>query len=103
MYDPNNNHISVHTRGHLPNSANENYSLGYTTTIPVMNAGPYLITINYATPPLMQIFIEGFFLLDIQDITIGQVIPLQKDMSAWVGFTASTSDCAILNWNWFSC
>ncbi len=48
MNDPNNNHISVHTRGMLYNSANEDYSIGCESSVPYMNDGNvHYVSVSY--------------------------------------------------------
>ena len=37
--DPNENHVSIHTRGNLQNSAFEDGNLGFTTSVPEMSDG----------------------------------------------------------------
>jgi lectin family protein len=56
--DPNENHISVQTRGVLPNSADPLFSLGFTTAIPYLSDGqPHTVKITY-TPGTLRIFVD---------------------------------------------
>lgn len=45
--DPYENHVSVHTRGRLPNSANHTYSIGGTNAVPDLASGKIKIKIRY--------------------------------------------------------
>lgn len=88
--DPNGNHISVHTRRLLPNSADEAYSLGYTTAIPNMSDGNvHNAEIRY-DPGTLQIFLDN-------DVTPRLTIPVNlattlnlSNGTAFVGFSAAT-------------
>lgn len=97
--DPNGNHISVHTRGALPNSRLHRYSLGYATDIPRLTDGePHRVWLHYR-PPLLIVCIDDPaepVLLAAVDLTW---IP---DGRAWIGFTAGTGDSfgnyEVLSW-----
>jgi hypothetical protein len=46
--DPSDNHISVHTRGLIPNNANQAYSLGSTSAVPDLADGAeHVLWLNY--------------------------------------------------------
>ena len=102
--DPNGNHISVHTRGLLPNSGHEAYSLGYTTTIPNMSDGNvHNVEISYS-PGTMRIFLDN-------DVTPRLTVPVNlattlnlSNGTAFVGFSAATYNAwenhDLLNWTY---
>jgi hypothetical protein len=70
--DPYENHVSVHTRGRQPNSANHTYSIGETHAVPDLTNGkikiriryePYvqehlLLSPNYSATPYLQKFFQ---------------------------------------------
>ncbi len=97
--DPNGNHISVHSRGALPNSRHHRYSLGYTTDIPNLTDGePHQVWIHYRPPSLIVCIDDPaqpvlLAPVDLTGIPNGQ---------AWIGFTAGTGDAfgnyEIVNW-----
>ncbi len=104
--DPNGNHISVHTRGTLANSADETYSLGNTGTGLAINLKDGLVhtaTIEYV-PGTMSIFLDSMAspVLTVP-LNMGSLLTLNQG-TAFVGFTASTGagqeDHAILNWQY---
>jgi hypothetical protein len=92
--DPNDNHISVQTRGAEPNNANTDFSLGFTTqgtpAIPlfadgsvhttkvVYKPGNLAISLDDMTKPLMNVSVD-----------LGTKLSLDNGQ-AWVGFTAAT-------------
>lgn len=100
--DPNDNHVSVHTRGALPNSAEQSASIGINTTIPTLwNNTIRTVRIDY-TPGQMEVYID--------DMTTPR-ITAPADLStlglnagkAWIGFTAATGGASeahdILTWS----
>lgn len=94
------NHISVHTRGALPNSADEQYSVGRTSSIPNMHDGAvHSVTISYV-PGTMTIQMDGRQVLTVS-IDLSTKLSLDGG-KAWVGFTAATGNAwqnqDILNW-----
>jgi hypothetical protein len=103
FHDPNSNHISVHTRGTLPNDADEAFSLGATTSIPDINDGNiHQIMIEYA-PGTLQIFMDDNLTPRLTvAVNLGTLLNLD-DGRAFVGFTAgtgtATEDHDILNWS----
>ena len=102
--DPNGNHISVHTRGTLPNSADEQYSLGNTGTGLPINLKDGLVhtaTILYQ-PGTLGIYLDS---LPAPVLTVPLNLPNTLTLtngSAYVGFTAGTGagyeNHNILNW-----
>jgi hypothetical protein len=92
--DPNDNHISVQTRGIEPNSANTDFSLKYTTqgtpTIPFFADGAVHTTkISYQKGTLT------IFLDDMTNPVLTVPVDLETTLrldngTAWVGFTATT-------------
>jgi hypothetical protein len=86
---PNGNYISVQTRGLLPNSPFNAFSLGETTNIPNMKDGGIIMD-GIMTPRLTI------------STNIGDIINLSNGQ-AWVGFTSGTGGAYenhdILNWS----
>lgn len=87
--DPNANHMGVHTRGTLRNSADEGASLASTTALANLETGVHSVVIDYR-PNLMEIYFDD-------PTTPALVVPVNLDAAlslsrgiAWVGFTAST-------------
>src|ERR671914_97267 len=88
--DPNANHLSVQSRGTLPNSADPTYSLGTTTTIPALADGAiHQAQITY-TPGSLSIYLDGFT-TPVLTVPVDLATTLElTDGEAWVGFTAAT-------------
>jgi hypothetical protein len=88
--DPNANHLSVQSRGTIPNSADPTYSLGTTTTIPVLSDGNvHRAKVTYV-PGTLTIFLDDFTnpVLTVP-VELATTLSL-ADGQAWVGFTAAT-------------
>ena len=103
--DPSSNHVSVHSRGVLANSANELYSFGAASPASYLlaNGVPHLATILY-TPGTLSVFVDdlGTPLLEVNvDLTTLLQIP---DGTATVGFTAGTGggnqNHEVINWSY---
>ena len=100
--DPNDNHVSVHTKGALANSAEESASIGINTNIPTLwNNTIRTVRIDYV-PGQMEVYID--------DLTTPRITaPIDLNTlglnagKAWVGFTASTGGATeihdILTWS----
>lgn len=100
--DPNNNHVSIHTRGTLPNSAGESASIGINSTLPNFRDG------NVHT--VMIDYVPGEIIVYVDDMTtpvIDTGVNLATTLAltngrAWVGFTGSTGGATerhdILSW-----
>jgi peptide-N4-(N-acetyl-beta-glucosaminyl)asparagine amidase len=88
--DPNANHLSVQSRGTMPNSADPTYSLGTTSTIPALADGAiHQAQITY-TPGTLTIFLDDFT-TPVLTIPVDLATTLElSDGQAWVGFTAAT-------------
>jgi hypothetical protein len=92
--DPNDNHISVQTRGKEANNANTDFSLGYTTqgtpTIPLFADGSVHTTKVVYKPGTLTIFLDDFTkpVLTVP-VDLGTTLRLDNG-KAWVGFTAAT-------------
>lgn len=90
LNDPNENHLSVHSRGILANSPHEDYSLGSTTAIPDLGLEiVHTVEVRYL-PGVMDIFVDDMAMPVL-------VVPVDLDATlamssgqAWIGFTAST-------------
>ena len=99
--DPNDNHISVQSRGREPNNANSDFSLGLTTqTVPglplFVDGQPHTTTVVYTpsaadTPGNMRIFLDNKP-TPVLNVAVNLDDPqiLDADGMAWVGFTAAT-------------
>ncbi len=87
--DPNNSHISVHTRGTLANTVNHSASLGSTSAIPNMSDGnPHTVIIDYEDETL-NISLDGSHVLTVP-VDLEAILNLDDDEEALVGFTAAT-------------
>jgi hypothetical protein len=90
VFDPNNNHVSIHTRGPLENSARESASIGLNSTIPDLNNGSAHTCQVVYVPGRLQVFID-----DLVNPAIDTPLDLDNMLTldagrAWVGFTAAT-------------
>lgn len=101
--DPNDNHISVQTRGTGPNDNDQSASIGYTTDIPNLSDGEiHRVKITYK-PPKIEIYMDSLNSMPILSVNINLVDSLQLDDGrAWIGFTTSTGSAYekhyILSW-----
>jgi hypothetical protein len=92
--DPNNNHISLQSRGTLPNSADPTFSLGSTTqgppAIPLLADGNVHTTKVAYVPGTLTIFLDNLTrpVLTVP-VDLGTTLSLDNSR-AWVGFTAAT-------------
>jgi hypothetical protein len=102
--DPNNNHISVHTSGLLPRTSDQLYSIGSTTSIPLMADGNvHTVRIDY-TPGSMRVFLDDLVNPSLTvDVDLQDAVGLSDGM-AWIGFTAATGGAYenhdILSWSY---
>jgi hypothetical protein len=103
FFDPNDNHISVHSRGPAANSVSEAASLGRTTAIPFLKDGAtHLARIDY-TPGVMSVFVDNLSspVLTLSGLNLATLLNLDNG-SAWVGFTSGTGSAYqthdILSW-----
>jgi hypothetical protein len=88
--DPNDNHISVQSLGLLPNSADPVFSLGSTTTVPLLADGNVHTAKVVYVPGTLTIFLD-----DLTKPVLTVPVDLETTLSldnglAWVGFTAAT-------------
>ena len=91
FFDPNGNHISVHSLGTAPNSVSETASLGQATNIPFMKDGAVHVgRINY-TPGTLTVFLDDLTnpVLTISNLDLSRLLVLDNG-TAWVGFTSAT-------------
>jgi hypothetical protein len=88
--DPNDNHISVQTRGTLPNSAGPTFSLGTTTTLPLLTDGSVHNAKVAYVPGTLTVFMDDPAkpVLTVP-VDLGTILRLGNGQ-AWVGFTAAT-------------
>jgi Bacterial lectin len=94
--DPNDNHISVQTRGQEANGANTDFSLGLTTqeepTIPLFTVGRHTTKIVYkpGNPGNMAIYLDNMErpILNAH-VNLAELLSLDEG-KAWVGLTAAT-------------
>lgn len=103
FYDPNGNHISVHTRGFGGNSASELASIARTTAIPFLKDGNvHTVRFDY-TPGILQVYIDNFTtpVLTVPNLDLSSLLGM-TDGRAWVGFTAGTGSAYqthdVLSW-----
>jgi hypothetical protein len=88
--DPSGNEISVHTRGRLPNSTDEQYAIASDTAIPNLTSGTVrTLTVSYRTGEL-QIGMDGKQLITVP-INLPRVLGSGR---GWIGVTAATGDAA---------
>ena len=101
--DPNNNHISIQTKGTEPNESDKSASIGYTTEISNLSDGEiHRIKITYQ-PPLIEIYMDSLNSTPVLSVNINLADSLQLDDGrAWIGFTAATGSAYekhyILSW-----
>jgi len=104
LFDPNGNHISVHTNGVEPNSASEKYSIGYTTNIPQLRGSTQQFIIDY-TPGTLQIVMSPLTapVLIVQPVELDQIL---ESNTAYIGFTSAygipipiTNSTSLLSWS----
>jgi len=91
FFDPNGNHISVHTRGLAANSVSESASIGQATQIPFLkDGGVHTARIDY-TPGTLRVFLDdpNNPVLTIPNVNLSTLRSLDNG-SAWVGFTSGT-------------
>jgi peptide-N4-(N-acetyl-beta-glucosaminyl)asparagine amidase len=97
--DPNDNHMSVQSRGQEPNNANTDFSLGFTTqgppAIPLFTSGRHTARIVY-TPPGENTPGNIAVFVDQQDkpvlnahVNLAALLRLDEG-KAWVGITGAT-------------
>lgn len=102
-WDPNGNHISVQSRGLLPNSSDSVWSLGLNTGIPNLEDGRvHTVRIDYV-PGTLTVYLD-----DLAHPIIAAPIDLAASLNldngrAWVGFGAGSGEFVatqdILNWS----
>jgi len=106
--DLDDNHISVHTRGVLPNSCYEQYSLGQLWNVtPALKSSDILTaTITYTSESinengLLQVFYEDMKPLSIE-LNLASLLKLDNGM-VWLGFTSATGGgvetATLYNWS----
>jgi hypothetical protein len=93
FYDPDGNHISVHSRGVLQNSVSELASIGRVgrQNLPTLNDGfPHLAQVLYV-PGRLSIFVDDLSrpVLEIGGLDLARALQLRNGQ-AWLGFTAAT-------------
>lgn len=88
--DPNENHISVQTRGLLPNSADPLFSVGTATVLPYLSDGQlHTVKITYM-PGILRIFVDNLVTPAlVVAVNLATILDLE-DGRAWVGLTAGT-------------
>ncbi len=89
--DPNNNHISVQTKGSEKNTYESDASLAYTTNISNLSDGNvHSVKIEYI-PPIIKIYLDSLDRNPVLSVTLDLAQSLQLSNGyAWVGFTAAT-------------
>jgi glucose/arabinose dehydrogenase len=101
--DPNDNHVSIHTRGTLPNSAVESASLGISTAIPNMSDGAIHAVVVEYDGSVMSVYIDNVS-TPVLTVAVDLSSTLALDgQSAWIGFTGGTGggyeNHDILSWS----
>ncbi|QDV40460.1 Calx-beta domain protein [Stieleria neptunia] len=96
--DPDNNHVSIQSRGIEHNHASEDYSLGTATIVPDMNDDlPHTAKIRYESGNL-QVFVDDLMTPALSvNVDIDDLLDLDFGR-AWVGFAAGGNRHEILNW-----
>jgi hypothetical protein len=100
------NHVSVHTRGMLPNSPSEAYSIGSAMTGgPLDDGAVHTARIDYS-PGTLRVFLDGGVSpLVTAPLLLDSTMTLGEDGRAWVGFTSATGGATdverheVLNWS----
>jgi hypothetical protein len=99
LQDPNDNHISVHTRGHQPNSAVHSHEVdkGTTTAIPPLSGRVTNITIE-STPEHFYVFVADHSgpSLNISGLLIDQLIELDQYGAVPVFFFSSITNVVVV-------
>jgi len=101
--DPNDNHISIHTRGTLPNSAQESVSVASTTAIANISSGQtHTCRITY-TGGIFSVYLNDL-VTPVLSTPLDLAATLALDQGrAWVGFTGATGGAIenhdILSWS----
>lgn len=91
-FDPNRNHISIQTRGQLPNSPDEAYSMGLVTPATSMADGNvHAVKIEYAVGRLSVYFDNANDPILQVSVDLSKLLALNSG-AAWVGFTSATAD-----------
>lgn len=96
--DPNDNHVSIQSRGREHNSAHHDFSLGTATSLSDMNDGQsHTAMIRYETG-VLHVFVDDLAspLLSVS-VDIDEFLDLDFGQ-AWVGFTSGSNRHEILNW-----
>lgn len=101
--DPNDNHVSVLTRGTLPNSAAEVYSLGSATGIPNISDGQTHQGMVTYQGGVLSVFIDNLVNPVLSEsVDLGAILSLDG-VGAWVGFTGATGGSSenhdLLSWS----
>ncbi len=99
--DPDDNHISIHTRGQNPNSSDHTYSLGSGSPASDINdEAAHNVTITY-DPGTLTVLMDDEEVLSVS-VDLSSILSLDNGQ-AWVGFTAGTGFCVdnhdILSWS----
>lgn len=101
------NHVSVHTRGLLPNNPSEAFSIGSAMAGgPLDDGAVHSARIEY-DPGTLRVFMDGGAVPLVSiPLFLDSVIALSPGGRAWVGFTSATGGATdverheILNWNY---
>jgi hypothetical protein len=86
--DPNDNHISVHTRGAAPNSVDESASLGIAADIADLNDGKEHHVIITHFRGRLTICLDDVTVLSIPNVDLSDI--LDEHGRAYIGFTGGT-------------
>jgi glucose/arabinose dehydrogenase len=89
--DPDDNHISIHTRGTAANSVMESASIGsYSPPVSMKNGNTHTVQIVYV-PGSIKVYYDGSSSPVISaPLNLSATLSLTNGLSAWVGFTGAT-------------
>lgn len=90
--DPDGSHVSVHTAGTQPNAAQEAFSLGLASFPSLANQQVHTARIAYV-PGTLNVFVDDLAnpLLSLSSFDLGQILNLQNNSNAYLGFTSATA------------
>ncbi|PAY17842.1 hypothetical protein CKO51_19305 [Rhodopirellula sp. SM50] len=96
--DPNDNHVSIQSRGLEHNSADHEFSLGTATSLSDMNDGQsHTAMIRYASG-VLSVFVDDLASPILSaSVDINELLDLDFGQ-AWVGFTSGNNRHEVLNW-----
>ena len=96
--DPNDNHVSIQSRGREHNSSHHDFSLGTAIVLPDMNDGQsHTAKIRYESG-ILSVFVDDMTSPALSaEVQIDELLDLELGQ-AWVGFTSGNNRHEVLNW-----